>query len=88
VCAARTSWVEAGAEVAFDARLRFLPLSRYPSLMASTLDRDKLHDALDDAVVVIDEQELEESRQDPRVHELFARSDALLAELDAERANF
>lgn len=56
--------------------------------MASTLDRDKLHDALDDAVVVIDEQELAESRQDPRVHELFARGDALFAELDAERANF
>lgn len=61
---------------------------RYAVPVASTLDRDKLRDALDDAVVVIDEQELEESRRDPRVHELFARGDALLAELDAERANF
>jgi hypothetical protein len=56
--------------------------------MASTLDKAKLHKALDEAIVVIDEQELEASRQDPRVKALFARGDALLAELDAEGASF
>lgn len=56
--------------------------------MASTLDKAKLHDALDDTVVVIDEQELEKSREDPRVKALFARGDALLDELDAEGASF
>jgi hypothetical protein len=56
--------------------------------MASTLDKAKLHDALDEAVVVIDEHELEESREDPRVKALFARGDALLADLDGEGASF
>jgi hypothetical protein len=56
--------------------------------MASTLDRGKLQEALEDAVIVIDEQEFEESRQDPRVHALFAQGDALMAQLDAEHANF
>ncbi len=39
--------------------------------VATSLDKDKLHDALDEAVIVIDEDELEASRRDPRVHALF-----------------
>lgn len=54
--------------------------------MAADLDREMLASVLADAIVVIDEQELEESRRDPRVHELFARGEALHAELDGERA--
>lgn len=61
------------------------PQALYAGAMASDLDRDMLTSALADAVVVIDEQELEESRSDPRVHELFARGEALHAELDGER---
>jgi hypothetical protein len=56
--------------------------------MASTLDRAKLHEALDEAIVVIDQQELEASREEPRIKALFARGDALLAELDTEGASF
>jgi hypothetical protein len=56
--------------------------------MATTLDRDKLHDVLDQAVIVIDAEDLERSRRDPRVHELFERGQALQAELDAEGANY
>jgi hypothetical protein len=55
--------------------------------MATTLDRDKLHDVLDQAVVVIDAEDLERSRRDPRVRELFEQGRALHAELDAEGAN-
>jgi hypothetical protein len=55
--------------------------------MASTLDRDKLHDALDQAVIVIDERELERSRRDPRVRALFERGRALVDELESEGAN-
>jgi len=36
---------------------------------------------------VIDAEDLERSRRDPRVHELFAQGKALHAELDAEGAN-
>ena len=56
--------------------------------VASTLDKDKLHDVLDQAVVVIDAEDLERSQKDPRVHELFKRGQALYAELDAKNANF
>ncbi len=55
--------------------------------MATALDKDKLHDVLDEAVIVIDEQELERSRRDPRVQELFAQGRALVAELESEGAN-
>ena len=55
--------------------------------MAATLDRDKLHDALDQAVVVIDAEDLERSRRDPRVRELFEQGQALVTELEAEGAN-
>ncbi|HEX3391144.1 MAG TPA: hypothetical protein VHS55_01125 [Solirubrobacteraceae bacterium] len=60
---------------------------RYAEGVATTLDRDKLHDVLDQAVIVIDEQELERSRRDPRVHELFEQGRALVAELESEGAN-
>lgn len=56
-------------------------------LVASTLDRDKLHDALDQAVIVVDERELERSRRDPRVRALFERGRALVDELESEGAN-
>lgn len=55
--------------------------------MATALDKDKLHDVLDQAVIVIEERELERSRCDPRVHELFEQGRALVAELEAEGAN-
>jgi hypothetical protein len=54
----------------------------------STLDKDKLHDVLDRAVVVIDAEAFERSQKDPRVYELFKRGQALHAELDAKDANF
>jgi len=56
--------------------------------VASTLDKDKLHDVLDEAVVVIDAEDFERSRKDPRIRELFKRGQALHAELDAKNANF
>jgi len=55
--------------------------------VATALDKDKLHDVLDQAVIVIDERELERSRRDPRVHELFEQGRALVTELEAEGAN-
>jgi hypothetical protein len=61
---------------------------RYALGVASTLDKDKLHDVLDQAVVVIDVEDLERSQKDPRVHELFKRGQALHAELEAKNANF
>jgi len=60
---------------------------RYAESVATTLDKDKLHDVLDQAVIVIDEQELERSRRDPRVRELFEQGRALVTELEAEGAN-
>jgi len=60
---------------------------RYAEVVAIALDKDKLHDVLDQAVIVIDEQELERSRRDPRVHELFEQGRALVAELESEGAN-
>lgn len=56
--------------------------------MAISLDRDKLHDVLDQAVIVIDEQDLERSRKDPRVRAFHESSTRLMAELEAEGANY
>jgi hypothetical protein len=56
--------------------------------MASTLDKDKLHDVLDEAVIVIDAEDFEHSQKDPRVRDLFTRGQALHAELAAKNANF
>lgn len=56
--------------------------------MATALDRDKLHDALDQAVIVIDEQDLERSRRDPRVRAFHESADKLMAELETEGANY
>jgi hypothetical protein len=61
---------------------------RYPDAVATSLDRDKLHDVLDQAVVVIDEQDLERSRRDPRVRAFHDGADKLLAELEAEGADY
>lgn len=56
--------------------------------MATTLDRDKLHDVLDQAMIVIDERGLERSRRDPRVRALHEQGARLRAELEAEGANY
>ena len=56
--------------------------------MATALDRDKLHDVLDQAVIVIDERDLERSRRDPRVRALHESGAKLRAELQAEGANY
>ena len=56
--------------------------------MASTLDKDKLHDVLDQAVMVIDERDLERSRRDPRVRAFHESADQFLAELEAEGAEY
>jgi hypothetical protein len=61
---------------------------RYRELVAATLDKDKLHDLLDQAVIVIDEQDLERSRRDPRVRAFHESADKLMEELEAEGANY
>ena len=48
----------------------------------------QLHEVLDQAVIVIDEQDLERSRRDPRVRELHESGARLRAELEAEGANY
>jgi hypothetical protein len=61
---------------------------RYSGPVATTLDKDKLHDVLDQAVIVIDERDLERSRKDPRVRAFHESSARLMAELEAEGANY
>ncbi len=61
---------------------------RYAGAVATALDKDKLHDVLDQAVIVIDEQDLERSRKDPRVRAFHESSARLMAELEAEGANY
>lgn len=61
---------------------------RYADAVATSLDKDKLHDVLDQAVIVIDERDLERSRRDPRVRELYESGAKLRAELEAEGANY
>jgi len=61
---------------------------RYAEPVATALDKDKLHDVLDQAVIVIDEQDLERSRKDPRVRAFHESSARLMAELEAEGANY
>ncbi len=61
---------------------------RYADPVATVLDRDKLHDALDQAVIVIDERDLERSRRDPRVRAFHESADELLVELEAEGADY
>ena len=61
---------------------------RYPEPVATVLDRDKLHDVLDQTVIVVDAEDLERSRQDPRVRALHESAEELLAELEAEGAEY
>ncbi len=61
---------------------------RYSESVATTVDKDKLHDVLDQAVIVIDEQDLERSRRDPRVRAFHESAEKLMAELEAEGANY
>jgi hypothetical protein len=56
--------------------------------VATALDRDKLHDVLDQAVLVIDAEEFERSRRDPRVQALHESAERLLVELESEGAEF
>jgi hypothetical protein len=56
--------------------------------MATALDKDKLHEALDEAVIVIDAEAFERSQKDPRVKSLFKGGQVLHAELNAKKANF
>jgi len=56
--------------------------------VASALDQDRLHDVLDEAVIVIDTEAFERSQKDPRIRELFKRGQALHAELGSKNANF
>lgn len=71
-------------------RLRpyFTVVLRYADVVATALDKDKLHDVLDQAVIVIDEQDLERSRRDPRVRAFHESADELLVELEAEGADY
>lgn len=59
---------------------------RYALGVASTLD--KLHDVLDQAVVVIDAEDLERSRRDPRVRAFHETAEQLLVELEAEGVEY
>lgn len=61
---------------------------RYPQVVATAIDRDQLHDVLDQAVIVIDAEDLERSRRDPRVRALHESAEALLVELEAEGAEY
>ena len=52
-------------------------------------NKDKLHDVLDEAVVVIDAKAFERSQKDPRGRkDLFKQGQALHAKLAAKNANF
>lgn len=61
---------------------------RYAEPVATALDKDKLHDVLDQAVVVIDEDAFERAGKDPRVRAFHESADELMAELEAEGANY
>lgn len=61
---------------------------RYPGNMASTVNKDQLHDVLDEAVIVINEEDFERSRKDPRVRAFLASARELGAELEAEGVEF
>lgn len=57
-------------------------------LVAGAPDEDKLHDVLDEAVIVIGERDLERLRRDPRVRAFHESAAKLMAELEAEGANY
>lgn len=61
---------------------------RYASVMALALGKSKLQDTLEDAVIVIDPDDLERSRRDPRVRAFHESADELMAELEAEGADY
>jgi hypothetical protein len=56
--------------------------------MATALDKDELHAVLDQAVVVVDADDLERSRRDPRVRAFHESALELLAELESEGAEY
>ena len=74
--------------VAHHAGLWFFSRARCGTLkvVATVLDRDKLHAALDQAVIVIDADDLERSRQDPRACAFYESAEELLVELESEGA--
>jgi hypothetical protein len=61
---------------------------RYPSIVAIALDKDELHAVLDQTVVVIDADDLERSRRDPRVRAFHESAEQLLTELESEGAEY
>jgi|HubBroStandDraft_6_1064221.scaffolds.fasta_scaffold61572_4 hypothetical protein len=61
---------------------------RYHDLVATAINRDELHDALDQSVIVIDAEDLERSRRDPKVRALHESAEQLLVELESEGAEY
>lgn len=58
------------------------------TVVAAVLDRNKLHDVLDQAVIVIDADDLERSRRDPRACAFYESAEELLVELESEGAEY
>jgi hypothetical protein len=56
--------------------------------MATSQDEDEMKNVLEQAVIVIDERDLERSRRDPRVRAFFESGAKLHAELEAEGAEY
>jgi hypothetical protein len=56
--------------------------------MATPQDEDEMKNVLEQAVIVIDERDLERSRCDPRVRAFFESGAKLHAELEAEGADY
>jgi hypothetical protein len=56
--------------------------------MAMAVDKSELRDTLEDAVIVIDAEDLERSRRDPRVRAFHRSADEFMAELEAEGADY
>jgi hypothetical protein len=69
---------------------RFISRARCGTLtvVATVLDRDKLHATLDQAVIVIDADALERSRRDPRARAFYESAEELLVELESEGAEY
>ena len=63
-------------------------MASYAEAMAASPDTDKHDDMLDQAVIVINADELERSRRDPRVRAFHESANQLRAELEAEGAEY
>jgi hypothetical protein len=56
--------------------------------VVTSQDEDEMKYVLEQALIVIDERDFERSLRDPRVHALFETGAKLLAELEAECADY